>query len=369
MHRSPGLPPLPSLPTAPAGPLAQPDLISFVPLPSWIRAAARCGFAIAPVLDEIGIMPVDSGTRGIVITQEQSFRLMKACVARARGEHFPFAFGENSALESIPEIQAYICSCITLREAIKYYDWVSELMGNGVSLSLQEKEHYTHIRIDIGNATIRTEASIFFTETLISSIIRMITQLIGRKEVERLTFRHAAPDYVASYARFFGVPIEFSQAADAVVIRTELLDRRLNGAVPALYQQAKSQILQRVSRLSAAGSMVGQLNRLFAEHPELLMAGLEAAAGKLRIHPRTLQRRLHEEHKTFSDVQSDSRFEITCSLLRDTNCSVNEIGERLGFSDRRAFTRAFKRWANTSPSSYRNAPPAPERAAMESLPG
>lgn len=346
-------------------PSPQQDLISFVPLPSWIRAAARCGFAIAPVLEEIGITAVDSGTHGIVITQEQSFRLMKACVARAKGEHFPFAFGENSSLESIPEIQSYICSCVTLREAIKYYDWVRDLMSNGVNLSLHEKEHYTHLRIEIGNGKIRTDAAIFFTETLISSIVKMITQLAGRKEIERLTFRHAAPEYAAAYAKFFGVPIEFGQATDAVVIRTELLDRKLNGALPELYQQAKTQILQRVSKLSSSASMVGQLNRLFAEHPQLLMAGLEAAAAKLQIHPRTLQRRLHEEDKTFSDVQSDSRFQITCQLLRDTNCSVNEIGERLGFSDRRAFTRAFKRWSNTSPSSYRNAPATPDLRAVE----
>lgn len=348
------------------GHLPQQPLISFVPMPSWIRAAARCGFAIAPVLEEIGITAVDSGTRGIVITREQSFRLMKACVARARGEHFPFAFGENSSLESIPEIQAYICSCITLRDAIKYYDWVRDLMGNGVNLSLHEKGPYTHIRIDIGDGKLRSDSAVFFTETLISSIIRMMTQLFGRKEVERLTFRHAPPDYAAAYTRFFGVPLEFNQAADAVVIRTELLDRRLNGALPELYQQAKSQILQRVSKLSASDSMVGQLKRLFAEHPDLLVAGLEAAAARLAIHARTLQRRLHEENKTFSDVQSESRFEITCALLRDTDCSVNEIGERLGFSDRRAFTRAFKRWANTSPSSYRNAPVAalPEHRTM-----
>jgi AraC-like DNA-binding protein len=52
-------------------------------------------------------------------------------------------------------------------------------------------------------------------------------------------------------------------------------------------------------------------------------------------------------------VQSQSRFQKTCSLLRNTDCSVNEISERLGFSDRRAFTRAFKRWSNVSPSCYR----------------
>jgi AraC-like DNA-binding protein len=295
------------------------------------------------------------------MTQEQSFQLIEACVARAKGEHFPFVFGENTALESIPEVQTYICSCATLRDAIMSYDWVRDLMNNSVNLSLHERGDFTHIRLDIGDAKIRTDASIFFTETLVTSIVKLIAQLLGRKELERLTFRHAPPEYSAAYSRFFAVPIEFDQPTDAVVIRTEVLDRKLKGAVPELYQQAKSQILNRISKLSSVTSVVGQLSRLFAEHPDLLMSGLDAAASRLQIQPRTLQRRLREENRTFSDVQSQSRFQMTCSLLRNTNCSADEISERLGFSDRRAFTRAFKRWSNTSPSSYRSAHPAPDQ--------
>lgn len=342
--------------------LSQQELVSFVPLLSWIRAAVRCGFAIAPVLHEIGIPVVGSGTHGIVITQEQSFRLIEACVASAKGEHFPFVFGENAALESIPEVQAYICSCGSLRDAIKYYNWVREMMSNGVHLSLHETGKYTHIQLNIGNAKNRTDASIFFTEIVITSIVKLITQLLGRKDIERLTFRHAPPAYATAYSNFFSVPIQFHQATDAVVIRTELLDHTLNGAVPELHQLAKSQLLHRVSTLSSSASMVGQLSRLFAECPDLLMCGLEVAASRLDMQPRTLQRRLHEENQTFSDVQSQSRFQKTCSLLRNTNCSVDEISERLGFSDRRAFSRAFKRWSNTSPSSYRNTRPVPDRS-------
>lgn len=334
--------------------LSQQAMVSFVPLLSWIKAAVRCGFAIAPVLDEIGIAVVDSGSHGIVITQQQSYRLIQACVDRAQGAHFPFVLGENAAVESIPEVQAYICSCVSLRDALQHYNWVRELMSNGTHLSLREAERYTHIELNIGDPTRRTNATIYFTETLIASIIRLTVQLLGSKEVERLTFRHAPPANAADYATFFGVPIAFNQPTDAVVIRTELLDRRLNGAVPALHRQARSQLLNRVSTLSPFGSMAGQLSRLFARCPGLLIDGLDAAACQLDMQPRTLQRRLYEENLTFSDVQSRSRFQLTCSLLRDTSDSVDQISERMGFSDRRAFTRAFKRWSNMSPSEYRN---------------
>lgn len=340
----------------------QSDVISLVSLPSWIRTAVRCGFAIAPVLEEIGIQVTDRGDQGVVITREQSFLLMEACMARARHHHFPFVLGENCLLGGLPEVTAYVCSCATLREAVMSYNWVRDLMGNGVNLSIDEMPTHSRIRIDIGPAQCRSIAAIFLTDTLMASVVAMVNQLVGGKEIVRLGVRHT-PAHAAEYGRYFDLPVRFDQAEDAVVIRTELLDRRLHGAVPELHQQAKTQILRRMARLASQSTMAAQLSRLFGDRPDLLACGLEAAAMQLNMHPRTLQRRLHEEGHTFAEVQSQSQFALTCSLLRNTDCSVNEISEQLGFSDRRAFTRAFKRWSSVSPSGYRSGAAEPECAA------
>ena len=40
-------------------------------------------------------------------------------------------------------------------------------------------------------------------------------------------------------------------------------------------------------------------------------------------------------------------------LLQDPAVDVEGVSERLGFSDRRSFTRAFTRWSGISPSAYR----------------
>jgi AraC-like DNA-binding protein len=40
-------------------------------------------------------------------------------------------------------------------------------------------------------------------------------------------------------------------------------------------------------------------------------------------------------------------------MLRRRAISMESISEELGFSDRRAFTFAFKRWMGMSPSLYR----------------
>ncbi|MGN1030624.1 MAG: helix-turn-helix domain-containing protein, partial [Butyricicoccaceae bacterium] len=42
------------------------------------------------------------------------------------------------------------------------------------------------------------------------------------------------------------------------------------------------------------------------------------------------------------------------NLLMNTNISIGEIGERLGFSDSCHFSSTFKRYIGVTPTQYRN---------------
>jgi len=48
------------------------------------------------------------------------------------------------------------------------------------------------------------------------------------------------------------------------------------------------------------------------------------------------------------------RLRIAGNMLRNTNCSVQEISDRIGFSDISHFGHLFKRSYGLSPSAYRN---------------
>lgn len=101
-----------------------------------------------------------------------------------------------------------------------------------------------------------------------------------------------------------------------------------------------------------------ELTRIKSVIAGLALAGtisLNAAAKLLETSPRTLQRRLSNRGKNFSELVERSRFKISRALLRETDLTVQEIAARLGYGSPSAFARAFTRWTGQAPNAYRKA--------------
>jgi AraC-like DNA-binding protein len=68
---------------------------------------------------------------------------------------------------------------------------------------------------------------------------------------------------------------------------------------------------------------------------------------------RGLQRQLKDKGLKFNDLLKQAKLINAKKELRDTQMTIKEISESLGYTDPANFTRAFRRWTGLSPSSYR----------------
>lgn len=78
---------------------------------------------------------------------------------------------------------------------------------------------------------------------------------------------------------------------------------------------------------------------------------LESVASKLKMTPRTLQRRLKAEGTSYRAVIEDFRRHVATQTLSPP-ATASELAKALGFGDVRAFHRAFKRWTGTSRGEF-----------------
>lgn len=95
-----------------------------------------------------------------------------------------------------------------------------------------------------------------------------------------------------------------------------------------------------------------KIRKIWKKKPDEISCNVEQMANHLNVSSRTLQRRLKDECTCYLTLQDSARLDLTLDLF-STGKSVEEVSEALGFSDRRCFTRAFKRWTGESPKTHK----------------
>jgi AraC-like DNA-binding protein len=329
--------------------------IPFITLPNWVKAAAQCGFNIEPVFRELGVQTDLIHLESATITQPVLEKAMEACIARSTTGHFPFVLGETYDFEYLPDLQTFVTTSPTLREAARVFDWVRELINPMISVRVMEQGETGALVLNLDEFDAQSPRyRPYFTETIFASVVKFGRQLLrGQGDFSRLTFRHAQPAYADAYTRHFGLPVAFSQPHNALEFDRALLDLPLAGSYLSLHQQAELRVERRLGHLVRPTGLVAAVEDALATTPGLLGQGIEAVAAHLDLHPRTLQRRLLDEGQRFAELLARVRYRLAVRLLSAPAADIEAVSEQLGFSDRRSFTRAFTRWSGVTPSAFR----------------
>lgn len=331
--------------------------IPFFTLPNWVKAAAACGFNIEPIFREYGIPTDLIHIESVSVNPLTLDQVMEACVARSRQQdryqHFPFVLGERFAFDYLPDIETFLTTSANLREASRVFEWVRTLINPMLDFAIEERGDSAYLLMDV-RAPDDHPGKAYFVEALFASVHKFFKTLTqGQESVGRLSFKHVPPPYAEEYERYFGLPVAFGQSENAAIFARGLLDTPLGGAFPSLHKQAEYLVERRIQSLPKKPGVVAAIETVFADAPRLLGQGIAEVARQLGMEPRTLQRRLQEQGQSFAELQAHARYRLALRLLETTTLDIETISEKLGFSDRRSFTRAFQQWNGMSPSEFR----------------
>ena len=195
---------------------------------------------------------------------------------------------------------------------------------------------------------------VFSPEAGLAAIFCVVDRLAAERiRAERVTFRHDPSRDAHLFEDFFGCPVEFGAKVDGLQFSRDTLETRNR-----LGDQALSDFLTRHLEAEAAQFLSEpSLVRTTREHiASGLSEGLPRMADvarELGFSVRSFHRRLADHGVSFQTLAEDTRREIALGMLRDENCPFSEIAFLTGFSEQSAFNRAFRRWTNQTPASYR----------------
>ncbi|MGC1504652.1 MAG: AraC family transcriptional regulator [Sulfitobacter sp.] len=170
--------------------------------------------------------------------------------------------------------------------------------------------------------------------------------------LREVSFCFVRPDFAEDYPVLFPAPIQFGQMHSSITFDAS------QGNLPVERSEAEMQeFLVRAPRdwffTSSYEHALPLRVRELLLLSDRLNTGLEETARLLNLTPRTLMRRLDADRTSFQNIKVGLRRDLAIRDLTQSGKSIEAISQDIGFASAANFHRAFKRWTDMTPGSYR----------------
>lgn len=195
---------------------------------------------------------------------------------------------------------------------------------------------------------------VFGHEVLLMLVHGVACWLVGRRiPMLRAQFRYAEPAHSGEYHLMYTPDLRFDAPHTAIAFAAEYLDLPVvqdETSAKDFLRTAPESILVKYKNGSSLGARIRRRlrQRLPGEVPDF-----ETLAAQLNMTTATMRRRLHEEGASYQEIKDQLRRDLAIGYLSHSERSVMDIALRLGFSERSAFHRAFRKWTGASPGEFR----------------
>jgi AraC-like DNA-binding protein len=316
------------------------------------EVAVEQGADRAALLEGTGISPAMFKNADARISARQYSRLASNALRLTGNSGIGIDLGHRVQLSNMGMLGLAAMSSPDVKTAlelgIRYYRMIAPFWD--LSLDVEG----TVVRVTAREAISLHPLHQLATEILLATFLSLSRGLLGRDvPCREVRLDYPEPPHAARYAEILSsAPVFFAQPLTQIVVDAAILDEKLSSSDPVTARLAERQCATSLSPGVSPEGLLAQVRRLLETKPGRY-PGPENLAEALRTSPRTLRRSLDEMGTSYQALVDTARCKHATELLTGTNMSINEIAERLGFSDGRALRRAFKRWTGGTAAKYR----------------
>ena len=156
------------------------------------------------------------------------------------------------------------------------------------------------------------------------------------------------------YRAAFGAPVSFGHSANRLSFDAGWLDGTPRLGNEITYSTLVNLCNGQIEEFQLHRGLAGKIRQNLMLNLMRPM-NLEHVAKTLDMSARSLRRKLREENSSFRQLVDELRRDLALRYLRDTDLTVEDIAEAVGFSDVANFRHAFRRWTNATPQEFRSA--------------
>jgi AraC-like DNA-binding protein len=324
---------------------------SMLGLQALVESIAEFGVPARALLAGTGIVPDTLSDNRVRISIRQKIALFANALRLSPDPAIGLLAGRRQHISNLGVLGYALVSNATLGQAVDFGVKHVRLAGPVLEKSFRVEGDTAifegHDPIDLG------ELLPVACEFWFGSMQTLLSHVLGQPfQAQRLLLPYAAPPYAHRYEQIFAYPVEFSAPVMQWHFDASMLALPLPAANPVMAEVSASFCSRILEEVGGEPALVKQI-KAFCLSSTTGIPSLEQMAEQLNLSTRTLQRRLLDSGCRYQDILEGVRRRLAIEFLERTHMPVEEIAERLGYSDASNFRKAFKKWTGRTPAFYR----------------
>lgn len=325
---------------------AQFALISFIP---ELLEELQCD--LLAILEEIGIERAQFNDPKATIPFSKIYRLLDACAKASASPHFGLLMGQRFSLSQLGLVEQLMHHSNTVHAALLQFIRHLHINDRGAVVYLIERND-GDVALGYSVFTQKLPGLTELFDYAMLNAVKIMKQLCGSAwQPIRVTFAHHKPQNLQMYQQAFQTTLLFNSARTEIIFSKRWLSKPIKTA----------DYTKRIITERTAINLESENHELFVHIVRrtiqtLQLTGDASAAAvckKLGTHERILRRRLQKEGTSIKRLKNEIRLNLACQLLGITKLTLSEIANVLGYSDKTAFSRAFRNQTNITPINWR----------------
>ena len=231
----------------------------------------------------------------------------------------------------------------------------------GIHLQETDPQNTTHVifKLDFPSNSV---AHRYRAEWLFGIVIQLVASLgLSSLPILEIHLDYDPGEFTSEYISGFdasqSIQLKKNQADIRIIMEKKFLDSPIHSSQTELANDAKASLSSKKQHLEQGEykhSIEAQVRSIIIKELKTgIRPNIETVASSLNLSTRSLQRKLTDTNNNFSEIKSQILVEETKDLLSSSNLSLDQIANKLGFSDRTTLSATFKRIEEISPAQFR----------------
>lgn len=283
----------------------------------------------------------------------QMTALWQKSLSLTQDPEFGLRVAEQASLQDFRILGSLMLTSRNLEQAFRKLVAYHSMISNTAKVVLHRKPDQIGIEI---TPLLTIDVSTFAIDAFMASMIFLIRDMSENAQLDidcSLDLVRNRPFNINKWKAIFGNQIQFESTANILWLHKHQLVQSVPAAHISLNEtDIENRVLDDLDKrqLHSLSSRVEYLIHgiLMDELPTL-----KQVADILCISDRTIERHLKKEGTSFRALLLNKQIEIACHYLDNTQLSINDIAQKLGFSYQANFSRSFKSMMLLSPKEYR----------------